>query len=104
MWPPQVCLRTGSMNPRCASGSSLSAPGLREVIFGISTRISVEFEMKTSLNRSKTPDSDNVRKKVPATRSTSKKVNWHWADQRLDDELRDTFPASHTLTLTRKLT
>jgi hypothetical protein len=89
------------MNPRCASGSSLGAPILREVTLGMSTRISVEFEMKTSLNRSKTPDSANVRKRAPATRSTSEKVNWHWADQRLDDELRDTFPASDPLTVTR---
>jgi hypothetical protein len=57
--------------------------------------------MKTSANRSQTPDNAAARKGASATRSTPEKADWHWADQQLDDELRDTFPASDALSIVR---
>lgn len=60
--------------------------------------------MKAFANRTQAPDKISARRGASATGSTSEKLDWHWADQRLDDELRDTFPASDPLTVTRNPT
>jgi hypothetical protein len=60
--------------------------------------------MKTFVNPSQTPSGRTDRKRAHATRSPSETVDWHWADQRLDEELRDTFPASDALSVTRNPT
>jgi hypothetical protein len=51
-----------------------------------------------------TRNSTATPKVASATRATSDQVGWQRADQRLDDELKETFPASDALSVTRNPT
>jgi hypothetical protein len=53
--------------------------------------------MKSPARQSRPSNAATPRKRVSASKPTSEGVEWHWADQRLDEELRDTFPASDAL-------
>jgi hypothetical protein len=59
------------------------------------------WQMKISASRSQTPNNTAARKRTPATRSALERADWHRVDQQLDEELKDTFPASDALSVTR---
>jgi hypothetical protein len=53
--------------------------------------------MKSPARQSRPSNAATPRKRASASKPTPEGVEWHWADQRLDEELRDTFPASDAL-------
>jgi len=65
---------------------------------------SMGLQMRTSASQPKSSNDTVARKRASATRPTPERVDWHWADQQLDEELKDTFPASDALSVTRNPT
>jgi hypothetical protein len=59
------------------------------------------LKMKPYENRSRARGNIAVRNKATPARSPTQTVDWHRVDRQLDEELRDTFPASDALSVTR---
>jgi hypothetical protein len=64
----------------------------------------MDLQMRTSGKRTQASDNAAARKRASATKPTPERADWHWADQQLDEELKDTFPASDALSVTRNPT
>lgn len=59
------------------------------------------LQMKLYENRSETPNKLAALNRVSTARSLIETADWDQLDQRLDEELKDTFPASDALSITR---
>jgi hypothetical protein len=92
-------------NPRSEFGSSSSAVGLPEAGLRNTTLTNIQEERPMSDRSSRAFIKRQVkhREKSPSTKPSHRIAEWENKDERLDDALRQTFPASDALSIVQNV-